>query len=222
MITCFFMPSTSTSTTDSDTIAGSGSVQSHLSALSSKSRHRDHAATLARSLTFVGEPSNTKAQPLLMFAPSNLQLSDCSLSSIRNAAPDGVLLRPRVWLNSHRWMLSVYIILSLVFFSASLSRGYYAFRLDHRRSSTILSQTRSLSALNVLSSAARLEKMVALHPPPTHFNTLTDLPVIDQHSHEITACLWAPEHQLDWLSAWIAEWPGNIPISFVSSFSHRE
>jgi hypothetical protein len=120
-----------------------------------------------------------------------------------------------VWLNSHRFGLSVYIILSLVFFSVSLSRGYYPSRLEIR-SFTTPSQIRSPSALNALPSDARLAKLVALQPPPIHFDPLTYLPVIKPHSHEITACLWAPESRLDWVSAWTTEWPGNL-FSHLSS-----
>ena len=134
----------------------------------------------------------------------SLKFSHGSLSNT-----DEALLRSRLWLNSHRWALSVYIILSLVFFSASLSRGYYASRLEIR-SFTTPSQLRSLSALNALPSAARLAKLVALEPPPIHFDPLTYLPVIKPHSHEITACLWAPEDRLDWVSAWTTEWPGSL------------
>jgi hypothetical protein len=127
---------------------------------------------------------------------------------------DEPLLRSRLWLNSHRFVLSVYIILSLVFFSASLSRGYYPSRLEIR-SFTTPSQIRSPSSLNALPSDARLAKLVALQPPPIRFDPLTFLPVINPHSHEITACLWAPESRLDWVSAWTTEWPGNLYL-----FSH--
>ncbi|KAH9962081.1 hypothetical protein BGW80DRAFT_869492 [Lactifluus volemus] len=126
---------------------------------------------------------------------------------------DEPLLRSR--LNSHRFVLSVYIILSLVFFSASLSRGYYPSRLEIR-SFTTPSQIRSPSSLNALPSDARLAKLVALQPPPIRFDPLTFLPVINPHSHEITACLWAPESRLDWVSAWTTEWPGPISLLVVT------
>ncbi|KAI0293353.1 hypothetical protein B0F90DRAFT_1401922 [Multifurca ochricompacta] len=201
-----------------DTIAGSGSIQSHLSALNSHPRHRDHAAALARSVS--REPT-AKVPPVLI---SNLEktrhFSHCLISLIRDPTndlilpgPDSTSPRPRIWPNSFRWLLSVYIIVSVIFFSASLYHGFYASKLDNR-ASPASSQTPSpvLSGLNALSSTARLAKLFALHPPPAHFSPFTYRSAVDPYSHEITACLWAPESNLDWVPAWTTDWQGNCPL----------
>jgi hypothetical protein len=187
------------------TLPGSASVQSHLSALNSKSRYRDHAAALSKSLTLDPQlnNNNTKAPPVL--EPSG----DSPCYFLSNAA----LLRPRIWLNWQRWILSVYIILSLVFFSASLSRGFSSSPLDNR-SSIVHPHTLPSSVLNALPSSARLAKLVALHPPPIRFNPFMYLPVIQPHPHEVTACLWAPESKLEWVAAWSTEWLGD-PLKFL-------
>ncbi len=180
----------------------SASVQSHLSALNGHPRHRDSRHLSSSNLD-----------------PAVTDCSRCSLSLIRGPLKDPLLPvsdrplpRPRIWPNSFRWMLSSYIIISLVFFSASLYRGYTASLFT-----TLYSRTSwqtyppALSGINLLSPAARLSKLVSLHPPPTHFDPFTYRPVVDPHLHEVTACLWAPETNLDWVPSWTSQWPGNAP-----------
>ena len=211
----------------SDSIVGSGSVQSHLSALNSHSRHREHARPPVVS-------DNTKV-------PADLEpTKDCSqflASLIRGSlkdpllpGPDGSLPRQRVWPNSYRWIISVYVVVSLIFFSTSLYRSFHLARLD-QRPSLVPSQDRSpiLSGLDALSPAARLAKLFALYPPPTHFGLFTHRPVVDAYSHEITVCLWAHENDLDWVPAWTTDWSGNdLHHSYIvpaysdrSDFSYR-
>src|SRR6266571_5976964 len=106
----------------SDTIVGSGSVQSHLSVLNSHSRHREHARPPLVS-------GNTKVSEALMLADSE-QPKDCSqflVSLFRGPlkdpllpGPDGSLPRQRVWPNPFRWIISVYVAVSLIFFSTSV------------------------------------------------------------------------------------------------------
>lgn len=196
----------------SDTIVGSGSVQSHLSVLNSHSRHREHARPPVVS-------GNTKVSEALMLANSE-QPKDCSqflVSLFRGPlkdpllpGPDGSLPRQRVWPNPFRWIISVYVAVSLIFFSTSVYRSFRSAGLDKRLSS-VHSQDRSpaLSGLDALSFAARLAKLFALYPPPTHFGLYTHRPAVDAYSHEITACLWAHENNLDWVPAWTTDWPGN-------------
>jgi hypothetical protein len=121
-----------------------------------------------------------------------------------------VHLRPRVWPNSFRWMLSTYVVVSLVLFSASLYHSYYA-ALFTRLPSKILSP-----AINLLSPDARLDKLVSLHPPPKHFAPFTHRHVVDSHSHEVTACLWTTESNLDWIPSWTNDWRGNAPACGLS------
>jgi hypothetical protein len=115
--------------------------------------------------------------------------------------------RPRVWPNSFRWVLSGYIVVSLALFSASLYHSYYAIRPQ----SNWKAHSPALSGINFLSPAARLDKLVSLHPPPIYFGPFTNRPVVDPHSHEVTACLWATENNLDWVPSWTNNWLGNAP-----------
>jgi hypothetical protein len=189
----------------SDTLVGSGSIQSHLSALNS--RHREHARPPVVS-------DNTKV--LADLEPTK----DCSqflVSLIRGPlkepllpGPDGSLPRQRVWPNYYHWTISVYVAVSLIFFSTSLYRSFHLAQLD-QRPSVVPSQDRSpaLSGLDALSLSARLAKLSALYPLPTHFGPFTHRPAIDAYSHEITVCLWAHENDLDWVPAWITDWLGN-------------
>ncbi|KAI9453164.1 hypothetical protein BJY52DRAFT_861352 [Lactarius psammicola] len=195
-----------------DTIVGSGSVQSHLSVLNSHSRHREHARPPVVS-------SNTNISEALTPADSE-QPKDYSqylVSLIRGPlkdpllpGPDGSLPRQRVFPNSFRWIISVYVAISLIFFSTSLYRSFHSARLDDQHS-LVHSQDRSpaLSGLDALSPAARFAKLFALYPPPTHFRLFTHRPAVGAYSHEITVCLWAHENNLDWVPSWTTDWPGN-------------
>ena len=107
--------------------------------------------------------------------------------------------------HSFRWMLSTYVLVSLVLFSASLYHSYYATLTSREIHSP------ALSGINLLSPAARLDKLVSLHPPPIHFAPYTYLPGVDSHSHEVTACLWTTETSLDWVPSWTNDWRGNAP-----------
>lgn len=189
------------------TLVASGSVQSHLSALNSHSRHREHARPPVLS-------DNTKISADL--EPSK----DCSqflVSLIRGPlkdpllpGPDGSLPRQRVWPSYYRWVISVYVAVSLIFFSTSLYRSFHLARLD-QQPALVPSQDRSpiLSGLDVLSLSARLAKLSTLYPPPTHLGLFTHRPAVDAYSHEITVCLWAHENDLDWVPAWTTDWLGN-------------
>ena len=189
------------------TLVASGSVQSHLSALNSHSRHREHARPPVLS-------DNTKI--LADLEPSK----DCSqflVSLIRGPlkdpllpGPDGSLPRQRVWPSYYRWVISVYVAVSLIFFSTSLYRSFHLARLDQQLA-LVPSQDRSpiLSGLDVLSLSARLAKLSTLYPPPTHLGLFTHRPAVDAYSHEITVCLWAHENDLDWVPAWTTDWLGN-------------
>ena len=189
------------------TLVASGSVQSHLSALNSHSRHREHARPPVLS-------DNTKISADL--EPSK----DCSqflVSLIRGPlkdpllpGPDGSLPRQRVWPSYYRWVISVYVAVSLIFFSTSLYRSFHLARLDQQLA-LVPSQDRSpiLSGLDVLSLSARLAKLSTLYPPPTHLGLFTHRPAVDAYSHEITVCLWAHENDLDWVPAWTTDWLGN-------------
>ena len=189
------------------TLVASGSVQSHLSALNSHSRHREHARPPVLS-------DNTKISADL--EPSK----DCSqflVSLIRGPlkdpllpGPDGSLPRQRVWPSYYRWVISVYVAVSLIFFSTSLYRSFHLARLD-QQPTLVPSQDRSpiLSGLDVLSLSARLAKLSTLYPPPTHLGLFTHRPAVDAYSHEITVCLWAHENDLDWVPAWTTDWLGN-------------
>jgi hypothetical protein len=127
-------------------------------------------------------------------------------------------LRPRVWPNSFRWMLSGYIVVSLVLFSASLYHSYYAALFTRLQSTKPHSP--ALSGIDFLSPAARLDKLVYLHPRPIHFGPFTYRPVVNPHSHEVTACLWTTESDLDWVPSWTNDWLGNasacgLSISYI-------
>jgi hypothetical protein len=102
-------------------------------------------------------------------------------------------------------LAAAYLLLSLVLFSASLYHSYYAAAPRNTHSP-------ALSGINILSPAARLDKLVSLHPPPIHFGPFTYRPIVDPHSHEITACLWATERNLDWIPSWTSDWRGNAPV----------
>jgi len=188
----------------------SASVQSHLSALNSHPRHRD-------TRPFSGNvEKQTHALSSLIRDPKGPLLP----------VSDGPLPRLRIWPNSFRWMLLGYIIISLVFFSASLYRGYSASLFLTLRSTTTTSwqtHTPALSGINLLSPAARLAKLVSLHPLPTHFAPFTHRPVVDPYPHQVTACLWAPETILDWVPSWTNHWLGNAHAYGVSlSHEYRE
>ena len=128
-----------------------------------------------------------------------------------------VHVRPRVWPNSFRWMLSTYVVVSLVLFSASLYHSYYAALFTRLPSTTSWKiHSPALSGVNVLSPAARLDKLVSLHPPAIHFAPFTYLPVVDSYSHEVTACLWTTESNLDWVPSWTNDWRGNAPACGLS------
>ncbi|KAH9062338.1 hypothetical protein EDB87DRAFT_1606459 [Lactarius vividus] len=197
----------------SDTLVGSGSVQSHLSVLNSHSRHREHARPPVVS-------SNTEA-----LIPANSEqpkdYSQFLMSLFRKdpllPGPDGSLPRQRVWSNSSRCIISVYVAISLIFFSTSLYRSFHSARLD-KQPPFLYSQDRSpvLSGLDALSPAARLAKLFALYPPPTHFGLFTHRPAVDAYSHEITVCLWVHENNLDWIPAWTTDWPGPISLVVLS------
>ncbi|KAN0107372.1 hypothetical protein V8E52_010203 [Russula decolorans] len=106
-------------------------------------------------------------------------------------------------------MLSTYVVVSLVLFSASLFT-----RLPSTTSWKIDSP--ALSGINLLSPAARLDKLVSLHPPPIHFAPYTHLPVVGSHSHEVTACLWTTESNLDWVPSWTNDWRGPTSLVVVT------
>lgn len=112
----------------------------------------------------------------------------------------------RVWPNSFRWMISTYVLVSLVLFFAALFTRLPSTRIH----------SPALSGINLLSPAARLDKLVSLHPPPIHFAPFTYLPVVDSHSHEVTACLWTTESNLDWIPSWTNDWRGNAPACGLS------
>ena len=188
----------------------SASVQSHLSALNSHPRHRD-------TRPFTG---NVEKYTLSSELASARGCSSCSLSLPKDPllpVSDGPLPRLRIWPNSFRWMLSGYIVISLVFFSASLYSGYStSLFLTLRSTTSWQTRTTALSGINFLSPAARLAKLVSLHPPPTHFSPFTHRSVVDPHPHEVTACIWAPETNLDWVPSWTNHWLGNTHAYGVS------
>ena len=191
----------------SDSIVGSGSVQSHLSALNSHSRHREHTRPplISNDTTVSAEEEQTKDLSQFLVSLIRGPLKDPLLPG-----PDGSLPRQRIWPNSFRWIISLYVVVSLIFFSTSLYRSFHSAQLD-KRSSLVPSQDwpPALSGLDALSPAARLAKLFALYPPPTHFGLFTHRPAVDAHSHEITVCLWAYENNLDWVPVWTTDWPGN-------------
>ena len=113
-------------------------------------------------------------------------------------------------------MLSTYVVVSLVLFSASLYHSYYASLFTRLPSTKSNIHSPPLSAINLLSPPARLRKLLSLHPPPIHFAPFTYLPVVDSHSHEVTACLWTTESNLDWIPPWTNEWRGNAPACGLS------
>lgn len=199
-------------------LTASASVQSHLSALNSQPRHRDHPRPL---------PYNTEKLPQVTSFNSDLSGRRCSLSSTRGLFQDPLLPlsdrplpRSRVWPNSFRWLLSGYIVVSLVFFSASLYRRYCDSFVPTLQSTTSWqARSSALSSINTLLPAARLAKLFPLHPPPIHFGPFTYRSVIDPHSHEVTACLWALESNLDWVPSWTNDWLGNPP-AFGLSYSY--
>lgn len=121
-------------------------------------------------------------------------------------------VRTRVWPNSFRWMLSTYVVVSLVLFSASLYHSYYAALFTRLPSWEFHSHALSRG----LSPAPRLDKLVSLHPPPVHFAPFSYFPVVDSHSHEVTACLWTTESNLDWIPPWTNDWRGNAPACGLS------
>ena len=136
---------------------------------------------------------------------------------LKHSLLHGPPVRPRVWPISFRWILSGYIVVSLVLFSASLYRSYYAVLLTRLHSTTSWrTHSPALSGINLLSPALRLEKLVSLHPPPIHFGPFTYRPVVDPHSHEVTACLWTTESNLDWVPSWTNDWLGNAPACGLS------
>lgn len=190
----------------------SASVQSHLSALNSHPRHRDT------------RPFTDSVEKQTLSSTSFRGCSGFSLSLLIRGPKDpllpvsgGPLPRLRIWPNSFRWMLLGYIIISLAFFSASLYRGYSASLFLTLRSTTSWqAHTPPLSGLNFLSPAARLAKLVSLYPPPTHLAPFTHRPLVDPHPHEVTACLWAPETNLDWVPPWTNHWLGNAHAYGVS------
>jgi hypothetical protein len=55
-----------------------------------------------------------------------------------------------------------------------------------------------------------------LYPPLIHFAPFTYLPVVDSHSHEVTACLWTTESDLDWIPSWTNDWRGNASACGLS------
>ena len=192
----------------------SASVQSHLSALNSHPRHRDTRPNVEKKSL-----SSSNLEPA-----SARGCSSCSLSLLIRGpkdpllqVPDGPLPRLRIWPNSFRWMLLGYIIISLVFFSASLYRGYFpSLFLTLRSTTSWQTRTPALSGINFLSPAARLARLVSLYPLPAHFAPFTHRPVVDPHPHEVTACLWAPETNLDWVPSWTNHWLGNAHAYGVS------
>jgi hypothetical protein len=190
----------------SDSIVSSASVQSHLSALNSHSRHREHARPplVSNSTKVLAEEEQTKDLSQFLVSLIRGPIKDPLLPG-----PDGSLPRQRVWPNSLRWIISVYVAVSLVFFSTSLYRSFHSARPP----SLVSSQDwpPALSGLDALSPAARLAKLFALYTPPTHFGPFTHRPAVDAHSHEITVCLWAHENNLDWVPAWTTDWSGNDP-----------
>jgi hypothetical protein len=191
----------------SDTLVGSGSIQSHLSALNSHSRHREHARP-----PVVSDDTKISAdlEPAKDFSQFLVSLFRGPLKDPLLPGPDGSLPRQRVWPNYYRWIISVYVAVSLIFFSTSLYRSFHLAQLD-QRPSLVPSQDLSLvlSGLDALSLATRFAKLSALYPPPTHFGPFTHRPAVDAYSHEITACLWAHENDLDWVPAWTTDWLGN-------------
>ena len=208
----------------SDSIVGSGSVQSHLSALNSHSRHREHARP-----PVVSDSAKVSAdlEPTKDCSQFLVSLIRGSLKDPLLPGPDGSLPRQRVWPNSYRWIISVYVVVSLIFFSTSLYRSFHSAQLD-QRPSLVPSQNRSpvLSGLDALSPAARLAKLFALYPPPTHFGLFTHRPAVDAYSHEITVCLWAHENDFDWVPAWTTDWSGNdlhhsyiVPLTMTGPIS---
>ncbi|KAI0058005.1 hypothetical protein BV25DRAFT_1811494 [Artomyces pyxidatus] len=70
------------------------------------------------------------------------------------------------------------------------------------------------SYLDAVSVAARLAKVSAIRPPPRHFEPFLLHPAVDPES--TTACLWAPENDLDWLVPWTAHWQGPISLLIVT------
>jgi hypothetical protein len=194
----------------------SASVQSHLSALNSHPRHRD-------SRPFTGSSSIEKRSQ----SADARDCSRCSLGPLKDPllpVSDGSLSRPHIWTNPFRWMLSSYIVISLAFFSASLYRGYSAsFFTTPQPTTAPQTHPSALSGINILSPAARLAKLVSLHPPPTHFGPFTYSSEVDPHPHEVTTCLWAHETNLDWVPSWTNRWPGNTLVYgvFLSHIVNR-
>jgi hypothetical protein len=115
---------------------------------------------------------------------------------------------------SFRWLLSAYIVFSVVLFSASL---YHAALLQ---STAWKSHSTALSGTNFLSPATRLDKLVSLHPPPIHFDPFAHRPVVDPDLHEVTACLWTTESNLDWVPSWTRDWHGSAPACRLSLSNH--
>ena len=174
----------------------SASVQSH----HSQPRHRDPRPSHATILS----SDATRDFPL--------SLTRGPLKDTLPPVVDGPLPRPLFWSNSFGWILSGYIIISLAFFSVSLYHGYCTSLSPSLQTSTTL-QTPSptVSRIDVLSPATRLAKLVSLYLPPTHFGPFAYRPLVDPHPHEVTACLWASESNLDWVPSWTNDWLGNPP-----------
>ena len=108
------------------------------------------------------------------------------------------------------WMVYVYAFISLVFFSSAaysvLGRVSWAAYL---RSATVYSESPvNRSYLDDLSNPQRMAKLSSLHPPPVCFEPA--YVKADSDCTGVSACIWASDSDLGWVTSWITDWDGTL------------
>ncbi|VDC06341.1 unnamed protein product [Peniophora sp. CBMAI 1063] len=113
------------------------------------------------------------------------------------------------------WMVYVYAFISLVFFfSAAYSVLGKVSWSAYLMTVAIPDRPVNHSYLDDLSDLQRMAKLSSLHPPPERFEP-SYIGATSSVSG-ISACIWASDNDLGWVTSWVAEWDGPISLLVVS------
>ncbi|KAI0047521.1 hypothetical protein FA95DRAFT_1518915 [Auriscalpium vulgare] len=201
-------PSLSSKKPPSETLAGSGSFESHLSVLHTQQRVRpapQHSSDSDPKYAYTAlDPTPPRAYLRLLRGV----FSEAPNLSLPPFAPDA---HTRSCRSAARWMLYVYYFVSSVFLSASLYRVFFVPSTTGRTAADI-----KPSYLDALPMSLRLSRVSGIYPLPRTFQPYVYRPTVDPHA--VTACLWASDTDIDWIAHWLTHWKG--PISLLVT-THR-
>ncbi|GBE81502.1 hypothetical protein SCP_0312310 [Sparassis crispa] len=194
-----------TKTSGRSSVAGSASIQSHVSAASSQ--HRLRTSSYASDTT---QPFDYLHDEI---PSSDIWSSPFSrLFSLTFPLENNALRQPSGFIPCLKWMLLVYAGLCVVFLSVTLCakcRGHYSVVPSS------INTTRSPSPLESLPADLLLSKASSIFPPPEALDPYVLKAVVEPSA--VTGCVWSSDDELTSLNNWATRWKGPISLLLTTT-----